>query len=348
MKRYLIFLLSALALPTAVNAEIWIDVANYYEELEKGRRYIDASSIYKRGNWIHAKLKLGSRKLSYRTRRPMEMKINCKKGIIMDDTSTPYIQSKRLGDGYWRLRFFPTEKFKNPQHDGAYNFLCKSTLKGVNKMPPPISERIEVFKELDAPPYFQEKIDNFKTAELYFKRGMKKSEDGDHSGAISDLSKVIDSNQFSKGNLAIAYYNLGLEKYYLKDYSGAISDFNKAIKINPRDADVFDRRGFAKYDSKDYSGAISDFSKAIEINPRNANVYYRRGFAKYDLKDYSGAISDFSKAIEINPRNADVYYVRGMLRDMANNDTKGSCSDMRTAARLGHQKAKQNVEMHCD
>ena len=39
MKRLLLPLLAALALPTAVNAEIWIDVANYYEGLEKERYF---------------------------------------------------------------------------------------------------------------------------------------------------------------------------------------------------------------------------------------------------------------------------------------------------------------------
>ncbi len=349
MKRIILPLLAALALPTAVNAENWIDVANYYEGLGKGRRYIDASSIYKRGDWIYAYFKVGSRKISYRkTRHRFQLKVNCKKGIINDDTTTPYIQSKRLGDGYWKLRFFPTEKSRNPQLDGVYNFLCKSSPNEANKMPPPTSAQIEVLKELDSPGYFPEKIDNFKTAVLYFKRAKKKAEDGDHSGSIYDLSKVIESNQLSKGNLVIAYHNRGVEKNHLKDYSGAISDFSKAIDINPRYADAYYRRGFAKYHLKDYSGAISDFSKAIDINPRYADAYYRRGFLKYDLKDHSGAISDFSKAIDINPRYYNAYFVRGLIKYLVNKDTVGSCSDMRTAARLGHQEAKKIVERDCD
>ena len=126
MKRLLLPLLAALALPTAVNAEIWIDVANYYEGLEKGRRYIDSSSIYKKGDWIYAKKKIGSSTINIRTRQPRELKVNCKKGILIDDTSTPYLQDERLGDGYWKLRNYPTaKKHRNPQLDGSYNFLCK-------------------------------------------------------------------------------------------------------------------------------------------------------------------------------------------------------------------------------
>ena len=78
MKRLLLPLLATILLPTAVNAEIWIDVANYYEELEKGRRYIDASSIYKRGDWIYATYKNTSRpyppESAYRMER--QMKVN--------------------------------------------------------------------------------------------------------------------------------------------------------------------------------------------------------------------------------------------------------------------------------
>ena len=130
MKRLLLPLLAALALPTAVNAEIWIDVANYYEGSEKGRRYVDASSIYKRGDWIYATFKNTSRpyppESAYRMER--QMKVNCKKGILVDGINITTVHAERLGDGYWKLRFksiLISEKSKNSQLDGSYNFLCK-------------------------------------------------------------------------------------------------------------------------------------------------------------------------------------------------------------------------------
>tara|TARA_B100000212_G_scaffold195861_1_gene147807 strand:+ start:3086 stop:3469 length:384 start_codon:yes stop_codon:yes gene_type:complete len=126
MRKLLIPLLTAIALPTAVNAELWIDMANSYEELEKGLRYIKASSIIKKGDWIFAEYKKGSPTTSYRARKPYELKINCKKGILVDDTSTPYIQNVRLGDGYWKLRFYPSaKKHRKPQLNAVYNYLCK-------------------------------------------------------------------------------------------------------------------------------------------------------------------------------------------------------------------------------
>ena len=124
MKSLLFPLLAILVLPKAVNAEIWIDLSNYYEGLGEGIRYIDVTSIYKRGDWIYARKKIGSQKINNETPQPRVLKVNCKKGILIEDTGSPYLQTKRLGDGYWRLRFI-SSKSRNPELDGTYNFLCK-------------------------------------------------------------------------------------------------------------------------------------------------------------------------------------------------------------------------------
>ena len=81
------------------------------------------------------------------------------------------------------------------------------------------------------------------------------------SAAIHSLSAKAETNN------ANSFYKKGLKKYDQDDFRGALSEFTKAIKINPNDGDAFYIRGLSKADLKDFKGAISDFTNVIKINP---------------------------------------------------------------------------------
>ena len=176
---------------------------------------------------------------------------------------------------------------------------------------------------------------NPQDADAYYNRGKAKHKLEDYDGAISDFTKAIEINP----QHADAYYNRGNAKHKLEDYDGAISDYTKAIEINPQDADAYNNRGWIKEKLKVYNGAISDFTKAIEINPQDADAYYNRGKAKHKLEDYDGAISDYTKGIEINPSFAVAYSARGITKGIGFKDIKGACDDFKKAASLGYQYA---------
>ena len=100
--------------------------------------------------------------------------------------------------------------------------------------------------------------------EFYFDRGFDKGEKGDHYGAISDFTKVIELNPTD----AIAYYNRGWNKGKLKDYYGAISDYTEAIKIDPNDTDLYVNRSIAKENIGDIKGASVDAKKAVSLGDK--------------------------------------------------------------------------------
>ena len=144
------------------------------------------------------------------------------------------------------------------------------------------------------------KVKGNQNENFYFNRAYKKGEEGDHYGAISDYSKVIELNPRDAGS----YYNRGLLKIKLKDYSGAVSDFSKAVEINPKDEKAYYNLGTLKGRYlEDYYGAISDFSKAIEINPRYHSAFKNRGSSKKFLGDMKGACSDWRKAVSLGNNN---------------------------------------------
>ena len=174
-------------------------------------------------------------------------------------------------------------------------------------------------------------------ANSFYKKGLKKYDQKDFKGAISDFTKAIKINS----EYADAYEERGKAKDALSDFEGAISDFTKAIKINPKFGDAFYNRGLSKGELKDFKGAISDFTKAIKINPKDGDAFFNRGLSKGELKDFKGAISDYTKAIKIDPNNYDAYFNRGLAR-VELGDHKSGVLDINRAHEIS---SKNKVEI---
>lgn len=142
---------------------------------------------------------------------------------------------------------------------------------------------------------------------------------------------------------ADVYYNRGVAKTNQQDYIGAIEDYNQAIKIDPKSADIFVNRGYAKAKLQDFTGAIQDSTKAIELNPKDVFAYDNRGFFKANLQDYAGAIEDYNQAIKINPKYAMAYHNRGVAKYFLN-DKVGALKDLRNAGELGDATAYEAIK----
>jgi hypothetical protein len=71
------------------------------------------------------------------------------------------------------------------------------------------------------------------------------------------------------------------------------------VKLNSEG--LFLLAGNYKHGKEDFAGALADYNRAQEINPRNADIYSRRGVIRQILGDYSGALSDYDKFIELKP-----------------------------------------------
>ena len=110
---------------------------------------------------------------------------------------------------------------------------------------------------------FPEEV-NGESSAFYFDRAFEKGNKGDHYGAISDFSKVIEIDP----NNSKAFYNRGWDKGNLKDYYGEISDYNKAIAIDPMDMDSYINRSIAKENIGDLKGECLDAKKAISLDDR--------------------------------------------------------------------------------
>lgn len=178
--------------------------------------------------------------------------------------------------------------------------------------------------------------------DYYLARGNSKKAIGLYEEAIKDYSQAISI----KSNFTDAYYNRANAKQKFSDFIGAIEDYDKAIKIEPTKIESYMNRGNAKIRLQKYQEAIMDFDLYIKMNPANYLAYSNRGIANGGLKNNEKAINDYSRAIEINPNSADSYFGRAGIKH-STGDKVGECSDLKKAADLGYERAKNIYDKNC-
>lgn len=92
--------------------------------------------------------------------------------------------------------------------------------------------------------------------------------------------------------LSDLYFNRGLAKSESGDPSSALTDFTRSIKYNPQNDSAIFNRGIVEYELSQYKEALRDFNKTIALVPGDAKALYNRALTKYELGDERGAISD--------------------------------------------------------
>ena len=128
--------------------------------------------------------------------------------------------------------------------------------------------------------------------------------------------------------------------YRQLDFDGAISAYTDAIRMNPKDRELYRRRGHAYRCKWDFVHAIADLTEPIRLNPLDGEAYFNRAFpllrrrrfrndhqrlhggnsteartARFSFsagrgRDYIGehdkAIADYADAIRFSPKSADL------------------------------------------
>ncbi len=96
------------------------------------------------------------------------------------------------------------------------------------------------------------------SSELFFDRGLAKSEGGYREDAARDFTQAIRLNPSSDA----AYFNRGIVESEMKMYGQALRDFDKTISLVPGDAKALYNRALTKYALNDIKGALADAQKS--------------------------------------------------------------------------------------
>jgi tetratricopeptide (TPR) repeat protein len=149
----------------------------------------------------------------------------------------------------------------------------------------------------------------------YYEKGINHYNSKNYAAAISELTKVIETEE--KGNVLSALYIRAQCKNKLEDYRGALLDYNILFSI------------------------VEDESESLAV------VYLDRGRIKAILKNYDGAEQDFTKAIELKDGYAEALINRGIIRSHFLEKTEKGCLDFSRAGELGITKAYELIKEKC-
>ena len=159
-------------------------------------------------------------------------------------------------------------------------------------------------------------------------------------------------NSFGQGN----YYESGMANWRSKNYISAISDLTKVIETE-EDGHVIGSlfiRATCKGKVGDHRGALLDYNTLFLImqhenipeTEATANIYLDRGITRMRLEDHEGAEGDFTRAIELKNNYGQAFMMRGLMRYILG-FTETACLDYSRAGELGISEAYEVIKEQC-
>ena len=136
-------------------------------------------------------------------------------------------------------------------------------------------------------------------------RGKLKRSNGDLDGAVADFTRCLALDPKS----GVGFVNRGLCLVEQNSQQAAEGDFSEALKLKldpGTNVLAFRLRSASRLIQGHAAQGLRDLNAAIKINPRDAMLFEERGFAYVFQKDYPAATADFSKALQLNPQLAHV------------------------------------------
>ncbi len=118
------------------------------------------------------------------------------------------------------------------------------------------------------------------------------------------VGSIKDDAEKSKA-IILEYFEQGL-------YKKAIYGFSDLIKENPKDYELYGKRGIAFLWNGQPTLALADLNLAIEKEPEPIYYFYRASLREYN--DIQGKIADYDRAIALDGSKARYYYDRASLK----------------------------------
>lgn len=148
----------------------------------------------------------------------------------------------------------------------------------------------------------------------------------DEDPAVTELNDAIGRNPRDPD----LYYKRGQVLAEQGKYALAAEDFSQAIKLAPHDAEAFNNRCFVRAVTGDLDAALSDCSEAIKLRPKYMDALDSRGLTYLKLGQFDKAVADYDAALQLNPKMASALFGRGKAKLRKGNTSSGD-ADIRAA-----------------
>jgi tetratricopeptide (TPR) repeat protein len=144
--------------------------------------------------------------------------------------------------------------------------------------------------------------------------------------SLSELNDAIERNPRD----ADLYYKRGQVFAEKQKFALATEDFGRAIQLNPNDTEALNNRCFTRAVLGQLDAALTDCTAALRLRPKYVDALDSRGLTHLKLTQLDRAIADFDAALRLNPKLASALYGRGKAKIMKG-DTAGGNADIRAA-----------------
>ena len=105
---------------------------------------------------------------------------------------------------------------------------------------------------------------------------------GEYDRAMQSLDKYLEPVE-AKGIDVEAYRQRGFEQAKRGHHAAAIADYTRSLQQSPGSAETLGRRGWALLNHS-HEVALRDFEHAIKVQPKNGDLYNGRGYAPVDVR----------------------------------------------------------------
>ncbi|HCT31479.1 MAG TPA: hypothetical protein DIW31_12310 [Bacteroidales bacterium] len=166
---------------------------------------------------------------------------------------------------------------------------------------------------------------------------------------LKEAQKQIDIAIKAYPNDAEFIFRRGILNNKKSQFDKASEDFNQALSLstsNSQKVQIYLNLGATQLLQGSFNLALENYKVALELSPRNANIYNYKGYANYKLSLYADAINDYNNAIDLDPNNAASYYNRGMAY-LKTLDKLKSCADFHKSCQLGNINACKMIMSEC-
>jgi regulator of sirC expression with transglutaminase-like and TPR domain len=150
--------------------------------------------------------------------------------------------------------------------------------------------------------------------------------DAQHDQALSELNDAIGRNPRDPD----LYYRRGQVFAKKQKFAPAMEDFGRAIDLNPNHTEALNNRCFARAVLGELDAALTDCTAALKLRPKYTDALDSRGLTHLKLNQFDRAIADFDDALRLSPRFASALYGRGKAK-LKKGDRAGGNADIQAA-----------------
>jgi tetratricopeptide (TPR) repeat protein len=145
-------------------------------------------------------------------------------------------------------------------------------------------------------------------------------------GLIKKLSKKID-NQPRNAEL---YYRRGKALQAVRKTDLALKDLKKAVQLDSTNTKYLKKQGALLVEMEQFKQALDTYHKVIELDPENTSAKLSIAKLHHYLKNYQKVIDYANEVLKQDVHNAKAYFLKGVVYKEAGDTTK-ALSNFQTA-----------------